>query len=175
MMKKQQLQGGPIVRELADKSKFIQGFMGAPGQVPGNPMNAAKAVPSWFAAPGDHIAYGYRKNPIPYGDREYEEDTQADLQYVQPISPSQRIMAPLVAGSKTPGMTPNAGVQMGLQFPASNFEQQVTAAAMRNEPPPENIRPVPISQEARGMSTSVAGPGAGPQRNVPAPQGQLSA
>lgn len=170
-MKRQQMQPGLVVQEDKAKVDFINGFMGAPGQMPGNPWNAAKAVPSWFASKGDSIGNGFLQKTIPYGDRSYIEPSEAELQYVQPLPPSMRIMAPQVKGSDVPGATANAAFQPGSQLmPASDMTRRIDAAMLQNVPPPQNVQAMAVSPEARGMSTSIGGPGAGPQRDVPPPQ-----
>lgn len=82
-----------------------------------------------------------------------------------------RVMAPPVKGSDVPGATADASFQPGSRLmPASDLTGRIDAAMQQNVPPPQNVQPMAVSPEARGMSTSVAGPGAGPQRNVPPPQ-----
>lgn len=170
-MKRPQMPQGLTVLEDKAKSDFISGFMGAPGQMPGNPWNAARSVRSWYAGKGDPIPNGVQQYDIPYGDRKYQRVAEADLQYVQPLPPSMRIMAPQVKGSDVPGATANAAEQPGKYLmPTSDLTSRIDAAMIQNVPPPQNVQPMAVSPEARGMSTSVAGPGAGPQRNVPPPQ-----
>ena len=169
-MKRQQMQPGLIVQENKEKSDFIGKFMGAEGQMPGNPWNAALPVPSRFAAKDDPIANGFTRRTIPYGDRDYI-DTSREIQYVRPLAPSARIMVPDVPGSDVPGATADASFDPGTRMmPASDLTSRIDAAMFQNAPPPQNVQPMVVSPEARGMSTSVASPGAGPQRNVPPPK-----
>lgn len=171
-MKRQPMQPGLIVQENKEKSDFINGFMGAPGQMPGNPWNAAKAAPSWFAAKGDSIGNGFLQKTIPYGDRAYIEPSEADLQYVQPLPPSMRIMAPQVRGSDVPGATADAAFQPGSRLmPASDLTGRIDAAMQQNVPPPQNVQPMAVSPEARGTQTSFTGFGQS-GRNQPQPPPQ---
>lgn len=173
-MKKPMQQGLTVLEDKA-KSDFISGFMGAQGQVPGNPWNAAKAVPSWYAGKGDPIPNGFQQYDIPYGDRKYQRVAEADLQYVQPLPPSMRIMAPQVKGSDVPGATADAAFQPGSRLmPASDLTGRIDAAMLQNVPPPQNTQPVAISPEARGTNTSFSGFGLS-GRNQPAPQATQSA
>lgn len=171
---KKPIQPGLIVQENKEKTRFVS-LMGAPGQIPGNPDNAMKGRPSFFAAPDDPIANGYRRNQIPYGDRTYEQSVEDDLQYVQPLAPAMRIMAPAVQGSDVPGATADAAFQPGTRLmPTSDLTGRIDAAMMQNVPPPQNTQPAVISAEARGTQTSFSGFGSS-GRNQPAPQAKQSA
>lgn len=157
-------------REIGEK------FGGSIGLVPNNPdvfvSQGAGVTPyPQYASPFgvvDVLATGQKSNMYKDGFLPNQDVTPIAG---RPIPAFSRAMAPVVPGSDVPGATKNAPEQLGSRLmPASDLTGRIDAAMLQNVPPPQNVQPMAVSPEARGMSTSIAGPGAGPQRDVPPPR-----